>query len=55
LAVITREDNISPGLRFMGEIRKPLAFDREASKVRRFVAACKLYTRMRIRKKSVKE
>jgi len=37
------------------EVAKPQTFDGALSKVSRFVAACKLYIRMRLRESSVEE
>ena len=37
------------------EVEKPQTFDRTPSKVSRFVGACKLYIRMRLRESSVEE
>ena len=44
-----------PNHRFQGEIVTLSLFDREASKVEEFIAVCKLYLKIRMRRLIVKE
>jgi len=53
--VLRREAKLRPSNGFYIEVVKLPLFDREASKVRRFVIACRLYINMRMRKMIVEE
>ena len=53
--VLRREAELRPSNGFYVEVAKPPLFDRESSKVRRFVMAFILYIKMRMRKMTVEE